>query len=102
MKKVLKLLLALWLCTPLGGSVFAQGKIATIDLRKVFDGYWRTKQADAALKDQAGDMEKEHKGFLDDWNKAKADYQKLLESANDQAVSAEERDKRKKNAEKKL
>src|SRR5260370_37205999 len=80
----------------------AQGHVATIDLRKVFDNYWKTKQADAALKDRAADMEKEHKNMLDDWKKAKEDYQGLLGSANDQAVSTEEREKRKKSAEEKL
>ena len=27
----------------------AQTKIGTVDLRKLFDGYWKTKQAQAAL-----------------------------------------------------
>jgi len=86
----------------MGASAFGQGKQATIDLRKVFDNYWKTKQADAALKDRAADMEKEHKNMLDDWKKAKDDYQSLLSSANDQAVSTDEREKRKKAAEEKL
>jgi len=86
----------------LSGSALAQGRIATIDLRKVFDNYWKTKQADAALKDRAADMEKEHKNMLEDWKKAKEDYQTLLNSANDQAVSLGERDKRKQAAEDKL
>src|SRR6266704_5838227 len=83
-------------------SAFGQGRNATIDLRKVFDGYWKTKQADAALKDRAADMEKEHKNKLNDWKKAKEDYQGLLAGANDQAVSSDEREKRKKAAEEKL
>jgi len=82
--------------------VLAQGKMATIDLKKVFDTYYKTKQASATLKDRAADMEKEHKNMLDDWKKAKDDYQNLLASANDQAVSADEREKRKKSAEDKL
>lgn len=80
----------------------AQGRFATVDLRKVFDGYWKTKQADATLKERAADMDKEHKSMLADHTKAKEDYQKALTAANDQAVSQEERDKRKKNAEGKL
>src|SRR5262252_2970762 len=79
-------------------SAWAQTKIATIDLRKVFDNYWKTKQADAALKDRAADMEKEHKNMLEDWKKAKEDYQGLLAGSNDQAVSQDEREKRKKAA----
>ena len=103
MKNRLRILIAgLLLISALGPSALAQGRIATIDLRKVFDGYWKTKQADAALKDRAADMEKEHKNMLEDWKKAKEDYQGLLNSANDQAVSSEERDKRKRSAEDKL
>jgi outer membrane protein len=97
-----KFLLGLLLVSIMSGSALAQGRIATIDLRKVFDNYWKTKQADAALKDRAADMEKEHKNMLEDWKKAKEDYQTLLNSANDQAVSVGERDKRKKSAEDKL
>jgi Skp family chaperone for outer membrane proteins len=80
----------------------AQDRIATIDLRKVFDGYWKTKQANAALKERGDEMEKELKGLVADFETAKGDYQSLLESANDQAVSITEREKRKKKAEDKL
>src|SRR5438445_5650172 len=97
-----KIVPGLLLISLLSCSACAQGRIATIDLRKVFESYWKTKQADAALKDRAADMEKEHKNMLDDWKKAKEDYQTLLTSANDQAVSSEERDKRKKLAEDKF
>ncbi len=81
---------------------WGQGRIATVDLRKVFDGYWKTKQADAALRERAADMEKEHKSMLDDYKKAKEDYQTLLTEANNQTLSLEERDKRKKSAEDKF
>ncbi len=90
------------LMTVIGSSAWAQSRIATIDLRKVFDGYWKTKQADTVLKDRAAEMEKEHKNMLEDWKKAKEDYQGYLAGANDQAVSDAEREKRKKSAEDKL
>ena len=80
----------------------AQQKIGTVDLRKVFDGYWKTKQADAALKERGAEMDKEHKELLAELNAGKEDYQKLLEGANDQAVSATERERRKNAAEAKL
>src|SRR5713226_8950204 len=103
MKKWLSMLIPglLFICF-MGASAFGQGRNATIDLRKLFDNYWKTKQADAALKDRAADMEKEHKNMLDDWKKAKEDYQNLLTSANDLAVSTDERERRKKAAEDKL
>jgi Skp family chaperone for outer membrane proteins len=80
----------------------AQPKIAVIDLRRVFDEYHKTKTADAALKERAGELDKERKSLIDVYQKIKEDYEKALNSANDQAVSADERDKRKKTAEGKL
>jgi Skp family chaperone for outer membrane proteins len=77
-------------------------KIATIDLKKVFDGFWRTKQADALLKEQAGELEKDRKTMLDQLQKGEVEYRKLLDSANDPAFSAAEREKRKKDAESEL
>jgi outer membrane protein len=83
-------------------SSFAQGRIGIVDLRKLFDNYWKTKQADANLKERATDLDKEYKGLRDEYTKSKEEVQKLLANANDQAVSQEERDKRKKTAEGKL
>ena len=54
------------------------------------------------MRERGTDAEKQYKGMLDDYQKANEDYKKLVESANDQAVSAEERDKRKKSAEAKV
>jgi len=93
---------ALMLAGLLSGTAGAQSAIGTIDLRKVFDNYWKTKQADGSLKERAADMEKEHKNMIDDLKKAEDDYKQLLSGASDQAVSQEERDKRKKSAEDKL
>ncbi len=80
----------------------AQSKVATIDLRKVFDNYWKRQQAEAALKERGAGMDKELKGFVDDYKKSQEDYNKLVAAANDQSVTAEERDKRKAAAETKL
>jgi outer membrane protein len=79
----------------------AQSKMAVVDLKKVFDGYWRTKQADTQLKDRAGDLEKARNGMVEDYKKANEDFKKMLDGLNDPAASAEEKDKRKKDAEKK-
>ena len=91
---------ALLLCCALPAP--AQERIATVDLRKVFDGYWKTKQANAALRERGTEMENELKTLVADYETAKEDYQTLLESANDQAVSITERERRKKKAEDKL
>ncbi len=97
-----KVVPVLLLMSLLGGTACAQGRLATIDLRKVFENYWKRKQADAAIKDRAAEMEKQHTEMVNDWKKSKEEYQTLLASANDQAVSSEERDKRKKSAEDKF
>jgi len=83
-------------------STRAEVKIGSIDLKKVFDGYWKTKQADALLKESAADLDKARKGMVEDFQKASDEYKRLIEGANDQAISGEERDKRKGAAEKKL
>jgi outer membrane protein len=99
LSKIVPALLSVFLMT---APAWGEGRLATVDLRKVFDGYWKTKQADAALKDRAADIEKEHKSMLDDWKKAKEEYQTLLTEANNQNLSLDERDKRKKSAEDKF
>jgi len=86
----------------LGSYALAQNRMATIDLRKVFDGYWKKRQAEAALKERQNDIEKEDRNMVDDYKRVKEEYQTLLTSANDQVVSGEERDKRKNAAEEKL
>lgn len=85
----------------IGGHAFAQ-KIGTIDLKKVFDNYWKTKQADASIKDRAADMEKELKTMVTEADKMKTDYQALVNDSSNSALSTEEREKRKGSAESKL
>src|ERR1043166_9355028 len=94
-----KTLLSLATVALLAGTASAQPKIGLIDLRKVFDDYYKTKAADTLLKDQAADLEKQKKSLLDQYTKATEDYKKALDDSNNQAVSADEREKRKKNAE---
>src|SRR3954470_16521641 len=97
MKIVLpKILLGLLVAAIASGSALGQGqgRVATIDLNKAFSNYWKKKEAEANLKDMQMDMEKEFKGLQDDLKKSKETYQKLLNDANDQAVSTEEREKR--------
>ncbi len=83
----------------LTGSARAQGRIGTINLTNVFDNYWKTKQANAAIAESKADIEKDHKTMLDDYKKTNEQYQALLADANNQLFSAEERNKRQKSAE---
>ena len=88
---VLTVALLVFLSVP----ALAQTKIGTVDLRKLFDGYWKTKQAQVALNDRKSQLDKDDRGMRDDLKKGSDEYQKLLEDANDQAISADERDRRK-------
>jgi outer membrane protein len=100
--RLLPLFVAALLTAVITTSVSAQPKIAVVDLQKVFDGYWKTKQADTQIKERAADLDKARKGMVEDYQKVVEDYKKLVDSANDPALSAEEREKRKTSAEKKL
>lgn len=96
MKRVLRIIFPMVLLMSfLSSSAWAQQKIATVDMRKLFDGYWKTKQAETALNDRKVELDKEDRGFLDNLQKDREAYQKLLDASADQAISADERDKRK-------
>jgi outer membrane protein len=91
-------LLAVFMAAP----AMAQTRIATIDLRKVFDNYYKRQAAEAAIKEKGVELEKEDKAYQDDYKKDSDAYTKLLADANDQSVTADEREKRKNAAELKL
>jgi outer membrane protein len=86
----------------MGGSALAQTKIATVDLRKLFDNYYKTKLAQAAIQEHAAQLDKDDKSMKDDLKKGSDDYQALQQQANDQALAADERDRRKQAAADKL
>ena len=100
--KTFKFILAFVFLGLTGFSATAQSKIAIVDLKKLFDDYYKTKTADAAIKDKANDLDKERKNLMDQYEKVQGDYKKAVDGASDQAVSAEEREKRKKSADAKL
>lgn len=74
-------------------------KIATVDLSKVFEHYYKTIQSNLSLKQEASGMEKEHLQMVDSEKTHEDEWRKLIDKANDQAVSADERSKSSKDAE---
>jgi outer membrane protein len=93
---------ALLLMTFLSGSALAQTKIATVDLKKLFDNYYKTKLAQASIQERAAQLDADDKSMKDDLKKGGDEYQQLLQQADDQALSAEERARRKQSADDKL
>jgi Skp family chaperone for outer membrane proteins len=100
MKRMVAVAAALCVLVPAG--LQAQAKIGVVDMSKVFDGYYRREQADTQLKDRAADFEKARQGMVTDFETAKAEFERLRESASDLSLSADERENRKAAAEKKL
>jgi outer membrane protein len=74
----------------------AQSRIATVDLVRVFDQYWKTKQSKLALADSKAELKKELETMNEAHKKLVSQYQQLVAEANDQAVSGDERERRKK------
>src|SRR6187401_2360179 len=96
--KMIKLVLAGFLLL-LTLTAYAQPKIATVDVRKVLGDYHKKKTAEAGLKERIADFEKVRKEMMEGYQQLKKRYQESLEGANDQALSAAERENRKKSAE---
>jgi len=90
------------LLTLLSHSALAQSKVATVDMRQLFDNYYKTRLAQAALQERSAQLTKDDNSMKDDLKKATDDYQRLLEQANDPAISTDERDRRKQAAADKL
>jgi len=88
------LILALLAAPGLTLSAHAQTKIATVDMRKLLNGYWKTKQANAALESRKADLRKELKDMADGLDKAQTDYKQLLSQADDPTISDTERQRR--------
>ncbi|MGO9586785.1 MAG: OmpH family outer membrane protein [Limisphaerales bacterium] len=102
MKLLRTTILTVSLLACLSVPALSQTKIGTVDLRKLFDGYWKTKQAQIALNDRKAQLDTDDKNMRDDLKKGSDEYQKLLEQSNDPALSTDQRDKRKQAAADKL
>ena len=77
----------------LAGTAAAQEslKIATIDLLKTFDNYWKTKLSNDQLKERGADFDKARIGMMEDLGLLQEEYTKLNVSAQDPANSEEKR-----------
>jgi outer membrane protein len=101
--KILRIIIPTFLLLAfLTGSAFAQSKMATVNMDKVLKGYYKTKLAEDAIQERSAQLDKDDRAMKDDFKKGSDEYQKLLEQANDQAISDDERDKRKQAADAKL
>jgi Skp family chaperone for outer membrane proteins len=57
-------------------------KIGTVDMKQVFDSYYKTKEAETKINEARAQAKKELDDRLETFNKAQADARKLNEEAN--------------------
>jgi outer membrane protein len=88
----------LLLLAALPGSALAQGRIATVDLGRVLDNYFKKRQAEAILKERIDEADSDIKKMVDDLKKIKDDYDTVFKTINEPAISPAERDKRENDA----
>src|SRR4051812_47617025 len=101
MKTMLKIFCLVLLCA---GTASAQPtlKIATFDLGKVFTNFYKTKFAEVSIDDRRTQILKDENGMMEDLKKGETEYKTLLGAASDQALSTDERDRKKVAADAKL
>ena len=102
MKKLQLTILTFALLAVTAFTSAAQTKVATVDMGKLFNNYWKTKQAQSSLEGRLTELRKEVKDMAENLDKAQTEYKHLLDQANDPAISSDERDKRKQAAADKL
>jgi Skp family chaperone for outer membrane proteins len=72
----------------LGGSAQADVKVGTIDMKQVFDTYYKTKDAEGKINEARTQAKKELDERLDSFNKAQEEATKMNEEANKPELSA--------------
>jgi outer membrane protein len=80
----------------------AETRVATVNLQKLFNQYWKTGLIQAALKTKAREFNQTDHQMIADLQKAQAEYQKLLGESNNQALSPAENASRQRAAENQL
>jgi len=77
----------------LNAALGAETRIATINLRRVFDGYWRTKAASADLRGRTEEYDQDFRKLLEQYQKANEAYRQLVMKYTDVTTPEEEKKK---------
>ena len=72
----------------LTGSAQAEIKVGTIDMKQVFDTYYKTKDAESKINEARAQAKKELDERLDSFNQAQEEAKKLNEEANKPELAA--------------
>lgn len=100
--KHIPLLAAALLAAAVLSAPAQEQRTAFIDLDKAFNEFYKTKLADAQLKEQAEEFKAERKKHVDEFKKLQADFDAAREEAQNTALTEEVRATKKEQAEEKL
>jgi outer membrane protein len=94
MKKHLALILAFGLAAITTVSAQTALRVAVVDMQKVFQEYYKTKDADVRLKEILGNFQKEYQDMLADYQKGVDEATKLRDDVNNASLSKELREEK--------
>lgn len=100
--KVTRWSLFLIACMVMASTVAAQaqdGRIVFIDLDRVFNEFYKTKLADAQLKEQADEFNEERRKMVEEYESMNDRFTAAREQAQDTALSEEARNRQRNTAE---
>lgn len=100
--KLSAVVITLVICLFSATSGFAQQNIAVVDLQRVFDGYYKTKEADKELKGQGQELDRTLKEMLENHKAKLAEVESSRKDATNPALSQVERERLAREADAKL
>jgi outer membrane protein len=92
---------AVLLAGPLCG-IAAEQKFAFVDMERLFNEFYKTKLADAKLKDRADEFNDERKALVDEMKKLEEAFNAARDEAQNTALSDDAREEKRNAAEEKL
>lgn len=103
MKSLLLPLLALAILSGGANRAMAQQlKVGTVDMKKVFENYYKTKDAEQRINEARNAAKKELEDRMDTYKKATEEVQKLTDDLNRPELSKEAKDSRNKQRDEKI
>lgn len=101
-KALVKALLVAGLMLAGAGAVRAEERIVFVDMDKVFNEFYRTKLADAQLKDETDAYKSERTAMIDAFKRLQDEFKTVRDESQDTALSEEARNQKRIAAEEKL
>ena len=92
--RLIKLVTLTFALAIITGTIYSQEslKIATVDMSKTFDSYWKTTLSNNQIKEREADFNKIEQGMVDDIKLIQEEYSRLVQSAQAPANSAAKRE----------